>query len=97
MKLLQKDRRELERICAGLERAMAFIMEKDTAIMRRHNLSSVNYFTSSFPEYAGEKWYKMTKECGSPFAGAFSDVRSLRAALDAPVNRLQNGMAGGAS
>jgi hypothetical protein len=82
MKLRQKDRSRLEAILADIERGIAFVLHPHTSLMRHHSLSSDDFFASTFPEYAGEKWWKITKECGNDFAGAIRAARQLRNALD---------------
>lgn len=72
MKLRKKDRARLEMVYSSLCSGVAFVMHPDTALMRRHRLSSVDYFTSNYPPYSGEKWGKITKECGNEFVGAAS-------------------------
>ena len=88
MKLSQKDRRALTLVLAELKRGHSFIMAPDTAIMRKHRLSSVDFYHSDFPPYAGEKWGKICKETGSEWVVALSAVRTLENLLDPrPLSR----------
>lgn len=87
MKLSKKNRAMLESVLEDLKRGISFVLSNDTAIMRKHTLSSCDFFESQFPPYSGEKWAKITKECGNDFAVAINAARRLEAILNEPIGQ----------
>jgi hypothetical protein len=82
MKLRKKDRIRLEGLAADLQRGINFILDPNTAIMRKSNLSSTDMFTA--PYYQGERYSKIAKELGNEFVVALSALRQLKQALAEP-------------
>jgi hypothetical protein len=81
MRLSKKDRRQLEYILSDLKRGIAFVMKDDTALMRKHNLSSCDYFSSDYPDYANQKWSPIEKRAGNDFVIAISAMNRLESLL----------------
>lgn len=91
MKLSKKDRRKLEDVLAGLKRGIAYVMDPNTALMRRRDKAGTcDAFESQFPDFKGEKWFKATKEIGNEFVIAVSAMRDLERLLNPEPMEVEN-------
>ena len=86
MKLRKKDRAKLEIILDELKRGINYVMDDRTALMRKHNLSSADYFESNYPDYRGQKWSPIEKRAGNDFVIAISATNRLELLLKQDEN-----------
>lgn len=84
MKLLKRDRKRLETVLDNLKRGLAYVNSPDIALMRQHRHASVDFFASTFPDYAGQKWSPICKEIGSEYCLAMTAARDLQTLLEQP-------------
>jgi hypothetical protein len=79
MKLRKMDRKRLERVLSNLQRGLDFIMDEQTAIMRKTSGQSTDVFTAGY--YPNERYAKIAKELGSEFVLALTALYDLKRAL----------------
>jgi hypothetical protein len=79
MKLLKKDRLELEATVQKLRRGLSFLMRDDVAIMRETNLSSNDVFSSVL---SNKKYSSICKDIGSEFTLVLTALSELEKILN---------------
>ena len=81
MKLTNKNRRRLESIRDTLARGVHYLGQPDVAVMVRAGLTSCDAFTSEYPEYQGQRFFKINKEVGSELCLIYTALHNLEQAL----------------
>ena len=71
----KKDRKILEDVLQRLETGIKYVLDENTAIMRRNASNSSDFFSSD--HYPNEKFYKITKGIGSPLVQLFNAKERL--------------------
>ena len=79
MKLLKKDRKQLEQVLASLKEGLAYLMQDNMAIMMETNSAASDVFTSTY--YPGKKYAKCCKDMGSKFCYALTAMQELTTLL----------------
>lgn len=80
MKLLKRDRKKLERVLRLMQTGIGFIMNPNTALMIKTNMSSDDVFTASY--HKDERYNKIAKEIGNDFVLAVTAMNELKQLLE---------------